>query len=183
MSGLVHQTALCEQCSGPQQPSDTNHMQSFIRLLWRLDVTTVLRFGCFSFLCHILWQPASVERWREGYTCERWMLCAVGIMFLPDCAECDVSSKCPHVCLWWPRLSCICCGALTGHARLQSAKCSPLLTACWGLHLSGVLNYGTETPNTKLTASFSSCGSAQPHKAFRYIFLCNTESSGTEPEL
>lgn len=67
-------TALCEQCSRPQQPADTNHMPSFIRLSWRLDVTTVSRFGCFSFLCHILWQSASVERWRGLHV---WALDAV----------------------------------------------------------------------------------------------------------
>lgn len=57
----IRPCALCEMCHcSSQPPSDTNQRRSFIRLSWRLDVTTVLRLGCFSLLSHILWQ--SVER-------------------------------------------------------------------------------------------------------------------------
>lgn len=53
------------------------------------------------------------------------------IVFHPHCAEWDFSSKCPRVSLmalplWQPPLHA--CGAVTGHTRHHSAKCSPALS-------------------------------------------------------
>lgn len=132
--------------------------------------------AAFHFCCNILWQSVNSG---ERYTCDRWMLCAVTTAVLHSSLV-VLSGTFPVKCVCVPLMALPLlyllpvCGALTGHSQQQSAKCSPPLTACWRLHLSGVLcvlNYGTKTPNTRFTANPSSytCGGVWPFKTTAII--------------
>lgn len=119
----------CSRWAAQQCPSDMNQRRSFIRLSPRPDVTTVLWLRCFSPpVSHILiWQSAAVG---EPYTSVIGGWCALSgpqhhvppSLCWVGCFQLSIHNMChKRLCLSCKPLP----GALTGHTRHQSAKCSP----------------------------------------------------------